>query len=145
MIKPSCIILAFPIGTKKSLSRTSYYTSKAELYMTSLSRQTTGFGSLIEAFNNPLASSESYGATVIKPGTLLYQAPKHWECWAPTANAGPLQPLKTIGHSISFLYIISSCVLLFYIKIRKLFLKQSTSSRHIFSFCTRINNMINSL
>lgn len=48
-----------PIGTRKSLSKTSSYTSNAELYITSLSKQTTGFGSLIEAFSNPLASSES--------------------------------------------------------------------------------------
>jgi len=56
---------------------TSSETVNLALYITSFSKNTTGFGSLTAAWNNPIQSSTSYGATVIRPGTEAYQAAKH--------------------------------------------------------------------
>jgi len=68
--------------------------------MSSFSRNTTGSGSLIAAFSKPLASSAEYGDITLSPGQWLYQAPKHWECWAATPAAAPFGPRKTIGTAI---------------------------------------------
>lgn len=43
-------------------------------YSSSFSNTQTGLGSLIAAFNSPLASSELYGATTFKPGIEPYHA-----------------------------------------------------------------------
>ena len=52
---PLLLIRAFPIGTVKLLS---IGTSKLSPYRISFSKKITGLGSLIEDFNNPLASSD---------------------------------------------------------------------------------------
>ena len=52
--------------------------------------------------------SGSFGGTAaavkcevtLSPGTLLYQAAKHWECCAATPAAAPLGPRKTMGQLI---------------------------------------------
>lgn len=50
-----------------------------------------------QLINVPLASSLSYGEITLSPGQCEYQAAKHCECWAPTPDAAPLGPRKTIG------------------------------------------------
>jgi hypothetical protein len=53
---PYLSIFPFPIGNKKSISISSSVTSKNSPYIISFSRKTTGFGFLIAALSNPLAS-----------------------------------------------------------------------------------------
>lgn len=36
----------------------------------------------------------------LRPGQWANHAPKHCECWAPTPDAAPLGPRKTIGTDI---------------------------------------------
>lgn len=93
---PSLMILAFPIGMTKSLSRAYSLISNFYPYKFSFYKNTTTSFDLMAAFKSPLLSSASYGEMVIRPGILAYQAAKHCECWAATAAAGPLRPLKTI-------------------------------------------------
>lgn len=71
------MILAYPMGKTKFGSKTSSDTLKDSLYIISFSKNTTGFGFLIAAFNNPLASSASYGQITTNPGTDEYQDAKH--------------------------------------------------------------------
>ena len=54
--------LAWPMGSTKSLSNIFSLTGKDSPYRISFSRNTTGSGSLMEAFRSPRASSLSYGA-----------------------------------------------------------------------------------
>ena len=53
---------ALPMGSTKSLPRTSSETGNDSPYRISFSKKTTGSGSLIAAFSSPLESSASYGA-----------------------------------------------------------------------------------
>lgn len=57
-ILPVLSILLFPIGITKSFDKTSSETGNAWPYKISFSRKTTGSGSLMAAFNNPLQSSD---------------------------------------------------------------------------------------
>ena len=41
--------------------------------------------------------SRAGGGVTFRPGTWLYQAAKHCECWAATPAAAPLGPRNTIG------------------------------------------------
>jgi len=93
---PSLIILALPIGNKKSSPITSSGTTNSSLYIISLSRKHIGLTSLMADFSKPLASSTSYGAMTTSPGTEEYQEAKHYECWAATAADEPFNPLNTI-------------------------------------------------
>lgn len=74
---PSLIILAFPIGTTKSLSRAYSLISNFYPYKFSFSKNTTTSFDLIAAFKSPLLSSASYGEIVMRPGILAYHAAKH--------------------------------------------------------------------
>jgi hypothetical protein len=56
---PERITLAFPIGAKKSLSKTSGLSSNFSLYIISFSKKTTGLGSRIADLSNALQSSAS--------------------------------------------------------------------------------------
>lgn len=58
---PFFSIFALPIGKIKSFSNTSSVIGYWLPYNSSFSKNTTGSGSRIAAFNNPLESSELYG------------------------------------------------------------------------------------
>mmetsp|Transcript_32651 Transcript_32651/g.97411 ORF Transcript_32651/g.97411 Transcript_32651/m.97411 type:complete len:216 (-) Transcript_32651:601-1248(-) len=66
---PGRMTLALPIGSVKSLSSTAADTGNDVPYSSSFSKNTTGSGSRIAALSSPRASSESYGASTLRPGT----------------------------------------------------------------------------
>ena len=94
---PARSIFALPMGMVKSGDIAWSVISKGTPYIISFSRKTTGSLSLMAAFSRPLQSSEFQGDNTFRPGQLLYQEAKHCECWAPTPDAAPLGPRKTIG------------------------------------------------
>merc|ERR1719271_1011345 len=94
---PSRSMWALPSGNTKSLDWASSDNGKDVPYNSSFSRNTTGFGSRMAAFNKPLASSALYGATTFNPGHWENHDAKHCECCAATPAAAPLGPLNTIG------------------------------------------------
>mmetsp|Transcript_4739 Transcript_4739/g.6508 ORF Transcript_4739/g.6508 Transcript_4739/m.6508 type:complete len:240 (-) Transcript_4739:445-1164(-) len=98
---PSRSTLACPMGTTKSRSLAASLSGKAVPYNISFSSTTTRFSSRIAAFISPRASSLDQGATTFRPGTELYQAAKHCECWAATPEAAPLGPRNTMGTVMS--------------------------------------------
>lgn len=63
----------------------------------SVSRMSTGSGSLIAAFIRPLASAGVAGAMIFKPGTLANIAATDCVFWAPACEDAPSGPRNTIG------------------------------------------------